>query len=254
MNSLTTRGARTIAAIITILSLAALSGCGSSTDPALVKSAGEHGNVLQANTVLLKDNALAKMDTDYLDKMSGTSDPKSMPEADLKKLEAANQKNLDNIAKFRRQLTAANVKLRRTAMPDFEKYLGTGSDVKQFTGDYAKTTQVIRRSGTLMIAASVVASKTFDELGNFLNEWKKYIAGGDAASFKSAGEASQAAIQNMGKQISAIDKQTSIADNLDKLVGSMAKAASNDSSISDLISELRDQYPDSFLPKHIVEK
>lgn len=248
------RGALVAALIVSALSLLAFSGCGSSTDPALVKSAGVHGDVLETNTVLLTDNALKKMDTDYLDKIDTSGDPKNVPEADLKKLEAANQKNLDNIAKFRRQLTAANVKLRRTPMPDFKKYLDASSDVTSFTADYDKTTQVILRSGGLMIAASALASKTFGELGDFFDEWQKYINGGDAAAFKSAGEASQAAIESMSKRMDQIDRQSNVANNLDKLVGSMAEAASNDSQLSDLIDALRDQYPNSFLPKHIVEK
>jgi hypothetical protein len=246
--------ARGLAAALFVLLTLAVAGCGSSVDPALVESAGKHGDVLQRNVTLLESNVLSDINLNHLDKLDMSGDPKNASESKLKQVKAANQKNIDKVAKYRRQLAGANVKLRRTALPEFSKYLDSTTETKKFSADYAKTSQIIRRGGTLVIAASRIASNTFNELNDFLDEWILYKRGGSASEFKSAGEQSMDALNKMGGRIDKIKRQAEIAEELDKLVDSMADAASNDAQLSDLISTLRDDYPDSFLPKHIVEK
>lgn len=239
---------------ISVLFAVAAGGCGSSPDPALVKSAGEHGNALQANYTLLVKNELTKLDTSKLAIFDKASSPKSVSSSALRKAQADTEKQLATLTKFRRSLAATNVKLRRTPLPDFKKYLDASDEVTSFSDSYTKTTSITRRAGTVVLGATSVAISAYKELGDFIEKWQDYVAGGSAATFVSAGEASSAALTKMGKRLTALERQANIADDLDDLVGDMADDATDDSQLSDLITSLRDEYPNSFLPKHIVEK
>lgn len=239
---------------ISVLFAVAAGGCGSSPDPALVKSAGEQGNVLQANYALLAKNELSEIKTSKLSIFNKASSPKSVSSSELRKAKADTEKQLASLTKFRRSLAAANVKLRRTALPDFEKYLDASAEVKSFSSSYEKTTSITRRAGTIVLGATSLAISAYKELSDFIDKWQDYIAGGNAATFVSAGESSSAALTKMGGRLTSLERQANVVNELDSLVGKMADDASNDSQLSDLITTLRDEYPNSFLPKHIVEK
>lgn len=252
----TTVTGRSLAALTAAACLAfALAGCGSTVDPALVKSAGEQGNALQASYAALSKDVLANASTRDLKDVNAAikaGDPNKATAGDLRRAQGEITHRINVLAAAGRTVAAANLKLRKTPLPDFEKYLSDSTEVSQFSGDYAKTTKTVQRTGTETVAVVSVAVTALEKYLDFLEQWEEYVTDKDTAGFQSSANASDAAVAKLEKRRAGIDR--GVDQRVRALVDQMAEAASSDDELNSLIDDLKDQYPKSFLSVHIVEK
>lgn len=236
---------------------AALAGCGTSVDPALVESAGKHGNALQADYATLTKNVLKDASARDLKDVNAAlkaGDPKKATAGDLRRAQSEIQHRINVLASYKRTLAAANSKLRSTPAPDFAGQLDKTDESEKFSADYEKVTQITERTGASAAVAVRYALTAMERYLDFLEQWEEYVTSNDTEDFVSSANASDKALASLKKKIAVVEKDGGLTKRLDPLVGDMADAASSDGQIADLISELRDQYPKSFLPVHIVEK
>lgn len=247
---------RSLAAIVAVTCAAAvLAGCGTSIDPALVTSAGEQGNILETNYALLSKDVLKNASTRDLKDVNAaidSGDPDKATAGDLRRAEGEIRHRINVIESTRRSLAAANLKLRKADLPDFEKYLSNSDEVDQFSDDYAETSKIIQRTGTETVAVVSVALNALEKYLDFLEQWEEYATDKDTDGLQSSANASDAAVAKLSKRRSSVDEN--VDRTIKKLVDSMADAASEDSELNQLIDDLRDQYPKSFLPLHLVEE
>jgi hypothetical protein len=247
---------RALAAAATLTAGLMLTGCGSSVDPALLKSAGEHGNVLEADYALQAKEILKNASTRDLKDVNAAikaGDPKKATAGDLRRAQGEVQDRIDAIDRYRRSMVRTNRKLKTMELPDFDE-LGNSAEVTKFNSAYEKATSVTTRTGTVVLTATSLATAALERYLDFLEQWEEYVTKNDTAGFESAAKASDAALAKLKRREAQLKRQGNLSEELSPLVDDMADAASEDSSIADLITELREDYPKSFLPVHIVEK
>lgn len=253
MKTITLR--RKLAATVAVACAATvLAGCGASVDPALVKSAGEQGEILETNYALLSKDVLKNASTRDLKDVNAaieSGDPDKATAGDLRRAQGEIRHRINVLAAARKSVAVANAKLRKAADPDFEKYLSDSEEVAQFSDDYAETTKIVQRTGTETLAVVSVALNALEKYLDFLEQWEEYASDKDTAGFESSANASDAALAKLAKRRSGIEK--GVDQKVRSLVDSMADAASADSELNALIGDLKDQYPKSFLAVHIVE-
>lgn len=244
-------------ALILAIGALALSGCGSSVDQTLVDQAGAHGNALETVYALYNQDVLKSASSRDLKDVNAAlkaKDPKKATEGDLRRAQEEIDSRIETLDKYKAKLSAANKKLRKTPAPDFAASLDKSSDSEKFAADYKQTTKITENTGTAAVGALSYATSAFEKYLDFLEAWEGYLGDGETARFVSTASASDKAYAKLQRQIKIVEAKGTLTKRLDPLVGEMADAASSDSQIADLISELRDQYPKSFLPVHIVEK
>lgn len=247
---------RVLAAIVVAACAAAVSaGCGSSVDPALVKSAGEQGTILETNFALLSKDVLKNASTRDLKGVNAAieaGDPDKATAGDLRRAQGEIRHRINVLSAARKPIVVANAKLRRTELPDFEKYLPASGDTTKFSDAYAGTTKIIQRTGTETVAVVSVALNALEKYLDFLEQWEEYATNKDTNGLESSASASDAAVAKLLKRRAGVEK--GVDQKVSRLVDQMAAAASSDSDINALIDDLKDQYPKSFLAVHIVEK
>jgi hypothetical protein len=257
MHALTTCRLLPVAVLTISLFALALSGCGSSVDPALVESAGKHGNALEAVyaavTKQLMKNASTR-DLKDVNRALRAKDPKQATAGDLRRAQGEIQHRINVLASYKRTLAAANRKLHSTPPPDFADDLDKSKESEDFAAAYTKTTRAVERSGAAASVATRYALTALERYLDFFEQWEEYVTRDDTAGFLSSAEASDSAVATMKKKIAVVDRNGGLSRRIDPYVGEMADAASNDGQIAQLITDLRDQYPKSFLPVHIVEQ
>ncbi|MGK2878710.1 MAG: hypothetical protein ACSLFF_09095 [Solirubrobacterales bacterium] len=248
---------RTFSAFILTIGAVALSGCGASVDQSLLDQAGKHGNALEAVYALYNQDVLKSSSARDLKDVNAAlkaSDPKKATEGDLRRAQEEIDNRIEKLDDYKSKLSAANKKLRTTPAPDFAAALDKSSDSEKFAASYKKTTEITQKTGTAAVGALRYATSAFEKYLDFLEAWEGYLDDGETATFVSTANASDKAYAKLKRQIAIVEAKGSLTKRLDPLVGEMADAASNDSQIADLISKLREDYPKSFLPVHIVEK
>lgn len=248
---------RTIPASLLAIGALVFVGCGASVDQKLVDSAGAHGNALEAVYALYNQDVLkAAPNRDLKDVNAAlkAKDPDKATEGDLRRAEEEIDSRIDKLDAYKRKLSAANKKLRNTPAPDFAGSLDKSSDSEKFAADYKKTTEITENMGTAAVGALRYATSAFEKYLDFLEAWEGYLDSGETAKFVSTADASDKAYSRLQRQIKIVEAKGSLTKRLDPLVGNMADIASEDEQINSLISDLREQFPKSFLPVHIVEK
>lgn len=251
-----TKGRGLAAALTLAFTALALAGCGSSADPALVQSAGKHGNLLETNYALLASEVLKNASTRDLKDVNAAlkaGDPKKATPGDLRRAQGEIEHRINVIASYRKKLAAANVDLRRAALPDWSKYLDASDAVSSFSADYASSTKIIRQSGTATLSATTLALNALERYLDFLEQWEEYVTSDDSAGFESSAQASDKAVATLERRKAALARDAAVSGRLQTLAGEMADAASDDSQLNDLIDSLKNDYPKSYLAVHIVE-
>ncbi|MBJ7355347.1 MAG: hypothetical protein JHC98_11035 [Thermoleophilaceae bacterium] len=248
---------RTVSVVILAIGAGVLSGCGSSVDQGLVDQAGKHGDALETVYALYNQDVLKSASARDLKDVNAAlkaNDPKKATEGDLRRAQEEIDSRIETLDKYKAKLSAANKKLRTTPMPDFAASLDKSSDSEKFAADYKKTTEITQNTGTAAVGALRYATSAFEKYLDFLEAWEGYLGDGETSAFISTANASDKAYAKLKRQIAIVEAKGGLTKRLDPLVGDMAEVASNDSQIADLISKLREDYPKSFLPVHIVEK
>lgn len=249
--------ARVFGPLLAVLVLAALGGCGSSVDPALLKTAGDHGDQLQQNYSLLGKKILRDASTRDLKDINAAlaaGDLKRATPGDLRRAEGEIDDRIDAVEKYRRQLLAAGASLRKTTKPDFEQYLGNSSSVASFSGSYSDVTTKIRRGSTATIAATGIALRFLERYLDFLEQWEELVTRGDSSGLEASAAASDRALADLERRKRQLDRLTQSIGALNEPVDQMARAASADADLSALVSELKQSYPKSFLAVHLKAK
>lgn len=254
MISLTARRTHAATVFVALLFAAALSGCGTSVEPALVKSAGEHGDALEQNYAQLSAKVLKNTSTRDLKDINAAikaGDLKKATPGDLRRAEDEVQRRIDAVAEARRKVLSANLELRRTPLPDFEKYLDDSSEVRDFSDDYGTTTTTIRSAGSTTLLGMSVALTSLERYLDFLEQWEQFVDDGDTDGLEATARESDKAAARLDRIKLKIDNLDVLDRRLERLIGRMAAAASEDSQLNKLIEELKKQYPKSYLAKHI---
>jgi HPt (histidine-containing phosphotransfer) domain-containing protein len=256
METLARRGALIAALIVSTISIFALTGCGASVDPALVKTAGRHGDVMQVNYKLLTKKVLEDASTRDLKDINAAikaGDLKKATPGDLRRAEGEIQHRIDSVVDYRRDLVRANATLRRTAVPEFGDYLDDDGTVMIFTDAYDNSTRIIKRGGTAAVASTKVALSFLERYLDFLEQWEEYLADNDTTGLESSAKASDKALATLNRRQRGLERATNVTPELKREVDRMAKAASSNKQLAELITQLKKDYPNSFLAKNIKE-
>ncbi|MBI5311199.1 MAG: hypothetical protein HZB14_09300 [Actinobacteria bacterium] len=244
-------------AIAVLLAVAALAGCGSSLDPTLVEEAGVHGNQLEKVYALYSQDVLSKVsnrDLKDINAALAANDLKKATPGDLRRAQTEIASRIRTLTKFERKLRAENKKLKDTPEPNFDDGLEDDFTNNEFADAYAQSTTHIERYTTADLAAVKIVFSSLEKYLDFLEQWEEYLNDDDTSGLVSAGEASDAALARVQKTSRRIDSRGTLNSKLDPLVDKMASAATNSDQVADLIRELKEKYPNSFLSKHVVEK
>lgn len=245
------------ASFLLVVAALALSGCGSTVDEQLVKTAGVHGNALEKVYVIYSQDVLksaSSRDLKDVDAALQDKDPNKATEGDLRRAQGEIDSRIEKLDAYKDRLGAATRKLRTTPAPDFAASLDETSDSDEFAAAYKKTTSTTQRMGTAAVGTISVATSALEKYLDFLEAWEGYLDNGETGSFVSSANASDKAFNRLKRKINVIEAKGTLTEQLDPSVDVMVKAAGNDDQIAQLITELREQYPKSFLPVHIVEK
>lgn len=254
---MTSQKIRIGAAFVLAAASLTFTGCGSSVDQTLVDQAGKHGDALESVYAIYNQDVLKSASNRDLKDVNAAleaEDPKKATEGDLRRAQEEIDSRIDKLDAYKAKLSAANKKLRTTPAPDFAAGLDKTSESEKFAADYKKTTEITQNTGTAAVGALRYATSAFEKYLDFLEAWEGYLDNGETSDFVSTANASDKAYSKLKRQIAIVEAKGSLTKRLDPLVGEMADAASNDGQIADLISKLREEYPKSFLPVHIVEK
>lgn len=249
-----------LAAFLLIAALAfasALAGCGETVDPALVTSAGKHGDALEANYSLLTKKILEDASVRDLKDINAAIEAGDLKKAtlgDLRRAQSEIRHRIKGVEDYRRDLLAAGTDLRRADAPDFKKYLGDDLAIATFSDSYGDATKTIRRGATAGIAATRLALSFLERYLDFLEQWEEYARNGDTAGLEAAARASDKALATLNRRKGSLTREGDVARKLKRNVDQMARAASEDSQLGELISQLKKDYPKSFLAKHMVAK
>lgn len=248
---------RIVPAALVAIGALAIAGCGASVDQELVDSAGVHGNALEAVYATYNQDVLKSASTRDLKDVNAAlkaKDPKKATAGDLRRAQDEIASRIDKLEAYRKKLAAATRKLSTTPAPDFAGSLDKSTDSEKFAADYKKSTQITQSTGTAAVKALRYGTSAFEKYLDFLEAWEGYLSTNETKNFVSTANASDKAYTRLQRQIKIVEAKGGLTKRLDPLVSGMVAAASNDSQIADLISKLREDYPKSFLPVHIVEK
>lgn len=249
---------RALTATLTVIVVAAvLAGCGASVDPALVTSAGNHGNALEANVVLLQSDVLDDASSRDLKDINAAIDAGDLRKAtpgDVRRGQGEIRHRINTLASFRRKMLAAGRKLRNTPTPNFKAYLEKNNNSVTFVDSYSQATRAISRSSAVTLTAISIALTSLERYLDFLEQWEELLVNDDTDNLVDSAKKSDKALATLNRRKTALKLAGNPTLVLKVLVDKMAAATSADSQISALIDELRKQYPKSFLPVHIVEK
>jgi len=234
-----------------------ISACGTSVDPTLKKQAGVHGTALEKVYALYTKDVLAQASTRDLKAINAAlaaSDLKKATKSDVRQAEAAIRARMKTIQAYGRQLKTANQQLKNTPPPDWSTGLNDSVASKQFAGAYTKTTQYVEGYTTRGLATLPLAYASLQKYEAFLKQWEQYLANGDTNQLLSTGQASDKALARLKAADRREKRGSSLSQKIGPQVDAMASAASDSSELTDLIDELKKDYPKSFLSVHIVEK
>ena len=234
-----------------------LAGCGSSTDSGLVKQAGVHGNALEEIYKLYGSDVLDNVSNRDLKDVNAALEAEDLNKAtagDLRRAQAEIADRIDELEKFRKRLVAADRKLRRTPEPDFKASFDKSFATDKFAEDYSEVTQLTEKAGRDGILVVRYAVSSFEKYLDFLEAWEGYLGDNDTSRLSATAEASDKSLARLQRQIRIAERGGDLGKRLDPLIEDMADAASDEAQIQDLITDLKADYPESFLPVHIVEK
>lgn len=243
-----------IAVALTLVLGMFVGGCGSNKiDPAFVASAGEHGNVLQANNVFLTDESLTKLDKDEPLLLDWLSSPAGVTAFELQRTRDDTAESQARLKRVRRRIEVASEKLRKLPLPAFERHLEPTAAVKDFSANYKATTEVTLRTGEKSIAALDRTISAYDELLEFAAGWQKYLEKGDARALLKAVRSGTRRLRNLWPRRRAEIREYEFNSQLQVLAEKMAKDARRDPELAKLTGELAAKYQFSYLPKHGVK-
>lgn len=249
---------RTLVATITSIVFAALLiGCGNSVDPALVNSAGQHGNALEAVIVQLQSNALdnaSSRDLKDINRAINAGDLRKATPGDVRRGQSEIRSRIDKLDSMRSKMLAATGKLRRTPIPNFKAYLEQNQNTESFVSAYTKATKAVTRSSGVVLVATRVAMTSLERYLDFLEEWEELLASDDTDNLVASAKASDKALATLNRRKSTLKIAGDPTIELKILVNQMASAVSNDAQLKSLIDALKKDYPKSFLSVHIIEK
>lgn len=251
------RAVRLLAISVVLAFAAVLVGCGSSLDAAFIKQTGVHSTQLEKVYALYSKDVLSKVsnrDLKDINAALAASDLKKATPGDLRRAQSEIASRIKTLEKFERQLKAENRKLKKTEMPDFATGLDDDVNSTEFADAYKDSTALVQRYTTSDLAAVKVVFSSLEKYLDFLEQWEEYLADEDTTGLVESGEKSDAALAKVKKASTRLKARGTLTSKLDPLVDKMALAASNSSQIADLVREMREQYPNSFLAKHVVEK
>ncbi len=247
-----------LAATFTIAVLAVFAtGCSGSVDEALVEEAGVHGDALELVYALYNKDVLEKSSTRDLKDINKALEANDLSKAtmgDVRRAQTEIQSRIDELDDYRKELTRANTKLKRTPMPDFAGGLDDDASNDQFTEDYEQTTKTVERYTTAGLAAVKFGFSALEKYLDFLEQWEEFLDDDDTGGLVASGESSDKALEALKKKAAAVDRGGTLSTKIDPLVGSMAEAATDSPQLQTLVEDLKEQYPKSFLAVHLIEK
>lgn len=248
---------RSYAVLGAAIAAIALAGCGASLPEGFVEQTGVHGDALEKVYALYTSDALSKASTRDLKDINAAiaaSDLKKATPGDLRRAESEIQSRIDDLDKFVRKIRAANKELKATPIPDFAGALEDDAANATFANAYNDTTKAVERYTTADIAATPVALSSLERYLDFLEQWEEFLIDDDTDGLVSAGEKSDAAYAKLRRKSKALDARTDLNQTITPLVDKMASAASDSGQLTELVDQVKKQYPKSFLAKHLVEK
>lgn len=252
------RSLRTLATALTLLVVAAVFvGCGSSVDQTFVNQAGMHGNALEAVVALYNQNVLEKTSNRDLDAINEALEENDLSAASVGDVTSAQkeiQSRLRELTRYQSRLAKANRKLKTTPVPDFDAGLDASAANEQFAKDYQQTTDTIERYANRGLGAVKLGVSALKKYLTFLERWERFLRSDDTGGLVAAGEASDKALSRLNKAATSVDRGGTLPDKLQPLVDSMARSANQSDQLESLVSDLKDQYPKSFLAVHLVEQ
>ncbi len=232
-------------------------GCGASVPNSLVEQTGVHGDALEQVYALYTSDALSKASTRDLKDINAAlaaNDLKKATPGDVRRAEDEIQSRIEDIDAFVKKIRAANKELKATPLPDFAAGLDDEPASDQFANAYEKTTKEIERYTTADIAAAPVALASLERYLDFLEQWEEYLIDDDTDGLVAAGEKSDSAYAKLNRKSKALNARTDLNKAIQPQVDRMAAAASDSGQLTDLVEKIKEQYPDNFLSKHLVEK
>jgi hypothetical protein len=248
------RTAITVAVAATVIALA---GCGASAPAALVTQSGQHGDALEAVYVLYTSDPLSKASTRDLKDINAAIAAKDLKQAtpgDVRRAQREIRSRIDDLDVFIAKVRKANRKLKTTKLPDFAGGLEDDPANDNFAKAYADISGSIQRYTTADLAAAPIAITALERYLAFLEQWEEFLIDDDTDGLVEAGEKSDAAYAKLARKGRQIKRREDLNKKIGPLVEQMAGSASDSSQLTDLVEQVKKQYPDSFLAKHLVEK
>jgi hypothetical protein len=235
----------------------ALAGCGSSVDETLVTESGVHGNQLERVYVLYsRDTFGDATNRDFKDINAAlkAKDLKQATPGDLRRAQAELRSRIKRVEKAVTELRAANRKLKATPEPNFKDGLKDSFANSEFAKAYATTTDDVERYTASDLASAGLAFTALEKYLDFLEQWEEFVTNNDTAGLVTAGEGSDKALSRLKAAGKRVDQRGTLSSKIRPQVARMSTAASDSAELADLIGQLKEQYPKSFLAVHIVEK
>ncbi len=232
-------------------------GCGASAPDALIAQSGQHGDALEAVYALYTSDPLSKASTSDLKDINAAIAAKDLRQAtpgDVRRAQAEIRSRIDDLDEFIAKVRKANRKLKSTKEPNFAGLLEDDSANARFAKAYADIAGSIERYTTADLAAAPIAVTALERYLDFLEQWEEFLIDDDTSGLVTAGEKSDAAYAKLARKGRQIKRRADLNKKIGPLVDEMAKAASDSSQLTDLVEQVKRQYPDSFLAKHLVEK
>lgn len=247
-----------ITGTVAMLAIAvALAGCGSSLDASFIEQTGVHGNQLEKVYALYGQDVLDKVsnrDLKDINAALAANDLKKATPGDLRRAQSEISSRIKTLTTYQRKLQSENRKLKNTPMPDFAAGLEDDFTNQQFADAYEQTTKYIERYVTSDLGTVKIVFSSLEKYLDFLEQWEEYLNDDDISGLVSSGEASDKALARVNTASRRLKARGTLTSKLDPLVDEMAAAASDSDQVADLIREMHDNYPESFLAKHVVEK
>jgi hypothetical protein len=261
-NTEPTDQSRTPRTRIVVLALAALSaivfaGCGATAPESLVKQTGVHGDQLEKVYALYTSDPLSKASTRDLKDINAAlaaNDLKKATPGDVRRAEEEIQSRIKDVDEFVDEIRVENKKLKDTPLPDFAEGFESDPANAQFANAYTDTTKEIQRYTTADLAAAPIALTALERYLDFLEQWEEFLIDDDTDGLVAAGEKSDAAYKRLEKTSRKTKAREDLNKKITPLVDKMAAAASESAQVSDLVEQVKKQYPENFLSKHLKEK
>ncbi len=256
--SIRRRALGALTGIAAALALAlAISGCGDSVNATLVKEAGVHGEALEKVYVLYNKDVLKKVSSRDLKDINAAlkaGDLKQATPGDVRRAQSEIQSRIRTLERFVSQIKTANRKLKNTPEPNFSGGLEKNFAHDEFAKAYSDTTSAVERYTTSDLGVVNLAFSSLEKYLDFLEQWEEFLTDSDTDDLVSSGKASDKALARLKKASDRVDRRGSLSGKISPLVDRMASAATNSSQLKELVSQLKKDYPKSFLAVHVVEK